>query len=174
MGFVGDLLFPGDNRAKKTSYLQPSDQYSIKWLAYVRLFAAVYFTFHATLVVVATFEDFWKYLTNLTYIAVMLAYQVLLYAHLVNKDFGKNEYQEPTSAELGQGGFRVYRLGIFLYELAVHMTLTVAFAFWLIEMPALALEGNVYEWQFMNWFELIFSHTLPQLVMFAEWSQSNI
>ena len=41
------------------------------------------------------------------------------------------------------------------------MTLTVALAFWIVEMPALALNGSVYMWGGGRWFELVFSHTLP-------------
>ena len=48
-----------------------------------------------------------------------------------------------------------------MYELATHMTLTVALAFWLIEMPALNLNGSVFMWGWPRWGELVFSHTLP-------------
>ena len=40
----------------------------------------------------------------------------------------------------------MYRLVTFLYEFSLHMSLTVAFAFWLIEIPALALKGSVFNW----------------------------
>ena len=61
-----------------------------------------------------------------------------------------------------------------MYELGIHLTMTVALAFWLMEMPALALTGEAYFWGGQRWFELIFSHTLPQLVLFTEWTQSAI
>ena len=154
-------LFPGDNTSKQVMMLKPSDSYSIKCLAWLRAVAAAYFTFHAALVIIASTEDFWKYLTNLTYICVMPSYILLAIAHLKNGDFTKAVYVEPTSDDLAKAPLTWFKWAIFMYELSMHLTLTVAMAFWLIEMPALALNGSVYSWKFMNWFELVFSHTLP-------------
>jgi len=61
-----------------------------------------------------------------------------------------------------------------MYELAVHMTLTVAIAFWLIEFPALWLRGDVFEWGAQRFIEFSFAHSVPQIVMLIEWQYSGI
>ena len=88
---------------------------------------------------------------------------MLLYAHVMNGDFYKNVYLQPSSSELKseKAPLNFYRSGIFLYELGVHLAMTVALAFWLVELPALALDNQIFEWNTQRWFELIFSHTLP-------------
>ena len=117
-------------------------------LFWVRALACAYFTFHVILVIVATYDEFWKFLTNLTYIVVMINYQLLFYAHLKNGDYGKTVYRIPSTKELSQAPYTMYRTCTFLYEFGISMTLTVAFAFWLIEFPALCLRGDAFEWGF--------------------------
>ena len=90
---IASGLFPGDNTAKKISFLMPSDRQSIKCLFWVRFVACGYFTFHVTLVIVNTYDEFWMYLTNLTYCFVMMAYCVIFYAHLKNQDYAKAEWR---------------------------------------------------------------------------------
>ena len=58
------ILWPGDNTSKQIQMLQPSDMYNLKWLAYVRGFAAIYFVIHVGLVLFFTYEVFWKYLSH--------------------------------------------------------------------------------------------------------------
>ena len=55
-------------------FLQPSDRYTIQLLAYLRALCAIYFTAHVILVMVGTWKVWWKYLTNLTYVAVAANY----------------------------------------------------------------------------------------------------
>ena len=90
-------LWPTDASVKKKEVMMPSDRYSVKFLAWLRAYACAYFTFHAILVAIATVEEFWMYLTNLTYLLVMVSYHVLLWAHVINGDFSKAQYAEPTS-----------------------------------------------------------------------------
>ena len=66
---------------RKVNLLRPSDEYSIQWLAWSRALSAAFFTFYATLVIVAQTEEFWKYLTNLTYITNFLAFAMLFLLH---------------------------------------------------------------------------------------------
>ena len=147
----------------------------MKWLALVRAFAASYFTFHVGLVLFFTFEEFWMYLTNLTYVVVMITYIVLTYAHAKNGDFtGGWSYRHPDQSSLHRSPYTMFRQVTLLYELSLHMSLTVAFAFWLIEIPALSLKGSVFEWRTSQWIGIIYSHTVPQLVMFGEWTQSGV
>lgn len=54
------------------------------------------------------------------------------------------------------------------------MTLTVAIAFWLIEFPALWLRGDAFEWGAQRFIELIYAHSLPQIIMLIEWQNSAI
>ena len=54
--------------------MAPSDKYSIRLLINLRLLAAIYFTVHVSIIVVVTYDEFWKYFTNLTYCLVMPAY----------------------------------------------------------------------------------------------------
>lgn len=152
----------------------PSDQENLQRLVYVRAFACWYFTCHAGLVIIATYDEFWMYLTNLTYCAVMITYQIIFYAHYTNGDLNKTEWKEPSKSDIQKPPYTLYRAGTFMYELATHMTLTVALAFWLIEMPSLNLNGSVFMWGWQRWFELCLSHSIPQFVMFLEWTQSGI
>jgi L-asparagine transporter-like permease len=154
-------LWPGDQDKKRKEFLMPSDNYSIKYLAWLRALTCAYFTFHALLVSIASYEDFWKYLTNLTYIIAMICYHLILWSHVANGDFTKTEYKEPTALDLQKSPFGMYTWCIFFYELSIHLSLTVALAFWMIEMPALCLSGNAFFWGGQRWFELVFSHTLP-------------
>ena len=175
---MGNCLWPGDNTQKQVAFLQPSDLYNSKCLALLRAFAAIYFVIHVGLVLFFTFEEFWKYLTNLVYVVVMLNYLVLVYAHVRNGDFTfslTNEaYKHPDLSSLTQQPYTLYRVVTLFYEFSIHMSLTVAFAFWLIEIPALALKGSVFNWRTSQWIGLIYSHTIPQLVIFSEWTQCNI
>lgn len=167
-------MWPIDDTLKKVQMLQPNDLYNVKWLAYVRGFAAIYFIFHVNLVLIATFEEFWMYLTNLTYVAVMFNYTLLAYAHYKNGDYRRAKYEHPDHYQLRDNPYTLYRYVTILYELSLHMSLTVAFAFWLIEIPALALRGSIYEWDLDRFIGLFYSHTLPQMVIFGEWTQSAI
>ena len=93
-------LWPGDNSSKKINMLAPVDGQSIKTLFWVRAIACGYFTFHCTLVVIVTYDEFWKFLTNLTYIMAMISYHFLFWAHCKNQDYKKSEYRRPDLQEL--------------------------------------------------------------------------
>jgi hypothetical protein len=69
-----NMLWPGDHTQKQIALLAPSDKYSIRLLTNLRLVAAIYFTVHVSIIVLVTFDEFWKYFTNLTYCLVMPAY----------------------------------------------------------------------------------------------------
>lgn len=115
----------------------------------MRGLTAIYFTAHVLIVLIATIEDFWKYLTNLTYVVVMINYLLIVFAHAKNGDFSASfygGYQQPDHRSLHRSPYNLYRPVTFLYEFSLHMSLTVAFAFWLIEIPALALKGSVFNW----------------------------
>ena len=132
-----------DLEKEKRDLLAPRDNYNVKCLAYLRAIAALYFTGHVILVVTVTYDEFWKFLTNLTYILCMPAYQMLFYAHIKNGDFTKQAYVSPSTEDLrsNKAPFHVFKAAQFMYELGVHLALTVALAFWMVEMPAMALEN---------------------------------
>jgi len=61
-----------------------------------------------------------------------------------------------------------------LYEWTISISLTVVFAFWFLEIPAMGLRGDFYKLDLINWTALIYNHTIPILICFAEWRVSAI
>ena len=137
------LATDSEEYKRKVNLLRPSDEYSVQWLAWFRAAAAVFFVIYAAIVMIGQTEEFWKYLTNLTYITNMFAFTLLTYLHYVNGDFTRSTYQAPSHSDLNASPFTYAKIGTYLYELSQNMNLLVAIAFWLVELPALCMTGRI-------------------------------
>ena len=61
-----------------------------------------------------------------------------------------------------------------MYEWTLSISLTIVFAFWFIEIPAMGMRGDFYELGWLDWIALMETHSVPILVCFTEWKFSSI
>lgn len=126
-----------------------------------------------------------KYLTNWGLIFAMISYCLMWLAHGLNGDLRRARYEKPQNLNADnqeeRNVFSMDRLPwsfwwviTFTYNLALSTNMVVGIAFWLVEFPAMGMEG--YWAALSNGTFLIFwyVHTVPQILLISEWYHSSI
>ena len=171
---MGNALWPGDNTEREVAFLKPHGVISLRWLAIMRTLICLYFLGQLSLNLSLVYETFYLYLTNWALASCALTYSLMAIAHCVNKDFKKESYEEVEPLSRKSCPFDMWQLVTALYEWTLSIQVTVTLAFWFIEIPAMGLRGDFNKLDWINWAALVYNHTVPILVCFAEWRVSAI
>ena len=158
------LLFPGDNSNLKTAFLKPrgvSPDTLAKW----RLSCMVWMIIQI-LIRGLTFSnsDLFYRFTNWSVIMNWLSYTIFTIAHIMNKDFGKQAYVEPSAAEKEQRPYYLWAVATGFYEFFLTASLSVFLVFGSVEYPYLRMSGFFLD---VPWFYDILGwgmHVIPQIL----------
>ena len=98
--WVWNLMTP-DEEQRRASELTKNrfEPVGDKFLAYYRVFLMIYFIGHNIFVIIATYEVFWMFLTNLAHIVCMITYIMLVVLHCKKGDFRKQKVKNGQVAE---------------------------------------------------------------------------
>ena len=135
-------------------------------------------------VVVATTETFWQFLTNLTYIVIMVTYIALSILHFQKGDYKLCQKPSRDSSYSDDDEVReelpvcceakCWKLLTLLYELSLSLILLVFIAFWFIELPAVFNSKRHYIMQLPEYIGFFYAHTFPEIFTALEFFNSTV
>ena len=113
-------------------------------------------------------------MTNWSMAANWLSYLVLVWAHILNNDFGMQVYVAPSKVDDTKRPYYLWAAATGLYEYSITASWSVLLVFCCLEYPFMRISGF---WETVSIVVEIAGfgmHMIPQILQMLEWRHSSI